>query len=83
MEETSTVKGLIDRFPTRKALADAVSRLGGVPVSTERVHGWAKAGSIPARFHRAFVLAAGEFGVAASAEMLDALHAPDVRGDAA
>lgn len=83
MDEISTVKQLIDRFPTRQALAAAVSRLGGVPVSADRVHGWARFGSIPARFHRAVVLAAAEFGIGATADMLDALHADETQGDAA
>lgn len=56
--ENTPVKDLIDRWPSRAALASDLEAVIGEPVSVDRVHKWAQAGSIPSGF-QAHVIAAG------------------------
>lgn len=69
MEKVSTVKAFIDLFPTRRVLADDIG------VEVDRVNGWAKTGSIPARFHWPVCRAANDRGIPVSAEDLDRMLA--------
>lgn len=68
MEKIATIKQLIDLWPARKDLAKDVG------VETDRVHGWAKAGSIPAKFHMLVCESANRRSYPVSAELLDRLH---------
>lgn len=76
MENISTVKQLIDLWPTRKVLADEIG------TSKERVDKWAQSGSIPARFHAAVLRAAGLRAFPVSAEDIVRLH-DQAEGEAA
>ncbi len=69
MEQISSVRHLIDLWPARKDLALAC----GVPVA--RVHKWAEAGSIPARYHFAVLSSAQSCGFPVTADLLVRLHA--------
>lgn len=77
MEKISTIKDLIDLWPTRADLADDVD------ASKDRVNGWAKAGSIPARYHHAVCESGVRRGFPITAELLDRLHHDAVRRRAA
>lgn len=68
MEKISTIKQLIDLWGTRSQLAEDVG------VNTERVNGWAREGSIPARYHRRVCLSGQARGFNISAELIDRLH---------
>lgn len=57
--ENTPVKDLIDRWPSRAALAADLEAVIGEPVSVDRVHKWAQANSIPSGF-QAHVIAAGD-----------------------
>lgn len=73
MSKPSTIRSLIELWPSRREMAADVS----VPfdeVTAERVHGWVKSGSIPARYHRRIVLAAQKRGLAVDADLLADLH---------
>jgi hypothetical protein len=75
MEKTSTVKDLIDLWPTRAALADDVTRqMDWLKVTAAQVHKWAQAQSIPARYHQAILLSAAERGLAVTAETIVLAH---------
>lgn len=68
MIEISSIRALIDAWPSRAALASEID------VSTARVHKWAKHGAIPARFHARILRAAVPRGFAVTAEDLVRLH---------
>jgi len=68
MELPSTVKQLIDMWPTRKVLADEIG------TSKERVDKWAQTGSIPARFHAAVLRAARQREFVVTADDIVRLH---------
>lgn len=75
MEKTSTVKDLIDLWPTRAALADDVARhMHWTKVTAAQVHKWAQAQSIPARYHQAILLAASERNLSVTAESIVLAH---------
>lgn len=78
--ENTPVKDLIDRWPSRAALASDLGAVMGEPVSVDRVHKWAQAGSIPSGF-QAHVIAAGDLrGFVITPEEMVQIHA--VRRDA-
>lgn len=70
MEQISTVRDLIDIWPSRKDLA------GDIGASVARVHKWAQAGAIPARFHQLLLDAAVRRGLPVTAEIIVRIHAP-------
>lgn len=69
MEQISSVRDLIDLWPSRKALADACA----VPVA--RVHKWVEARAIPAKYHLAVLSSAQLAGYPVTADLLVRLHA--------
>lgn len=77
MDEISTVRAVIDLWPSRKALAEAVG------ASVAAVHKWAQAGAIPARFHQSVIDAGQAQGLPLTAEMMVRLHARPQQEDAA
>ncbi len=77
MEKTSTVRDLIDLWPTRAALAEDISaRCEDRPATPAQVHKWAASGSIPSRFHWAVVQSGLARGFDVSADLIVQLHAP-------
>lgn len=73
--ENTRVKDLIDRWPSRAALAADLEAVIGEPVSVDRVHKWAQADSIPSGF-QAHVIAAGQRrGFDISPEQMVRIHA--------
>lgn len=76
MTDISSIKLLIDRWPSRKDLA------ADIGVSLDRVHKWAQTESIPARFHARILRAATLREIAISADDLVRLH-DDESGEAA
>lgn len=57
MENISTIRDLIDTWPTRKALAE---QIGANP---DAVHKWAASGRIPSDWQAAVVIAARDKGL--------------------
>ena len=77
MEQISTIRDLIDLWPTRAALADDLSRLcPSAPASVDQVHKWPRSGAIPARFHYALIQCGQARGFPVTADLLVRLHAP-------
>ena len=72
MYNISTIGDVINLWPSRKVLADDLSKF--THVTPDRVHKWAKAG-IPARYHFALVAAAQARGFSITADLLARLHA--------
>jgi hypothetical protein len=73
MNDSNHIRDLIDRWPTRKALADEVG------ANTASVHKWATTGRVPPRWQLAVIRAAQARGVAhVTAEWMIEVHA---RGD--
>lgn len=68
MDQISTIKDLIDLWPTRKDLA------GDLGTSLDRVHKWAASGCIPARYHAGVLRAATHRGFVVTADDLVRLH---------
>lgn len=68
MKHPTTIRELIDLWPSRKALAEDVS------TTLDRVHKWAVVGAIPARFHFAVIEAAKARGFSLSADTIVTLH---------
>lgn len=72
MSEFESIRAVIDAWPTRAELA------ADIGTEAARVHKWAQAGSIPARYHWRIILAARERDIALSSDELARLHdAPD------
>lgn len=68
MEQISTVRGLVSLWPGRSEFAADC----GVPL--ERVHGWVRANSIPARYHAEVLRAACARQLSVSAFDLVRIH---------
>lgn len=68
MNSIATIKDLIDLWPARRDLA------ADIGVSLDRVHKWAQAQSIPARFHRRVLESAAVRGFSVTADDLVRLH---------
>jgi hypothetical protein len=78
MDKISTVFDLIAHWPRRQDLADDIG------ISLDRVHKWAKAGSIPAWYHAAIIRAARAREIGLTAEDMVAMHdRPIASGEAA
>lgn len=77
MEQISTVRQLVTLWPSRSAFAEDC----GVPL--ERVHGWVRGSSIPARYHAAVLRGAVSRGFALTAEVLVAIHDKEADPEAA
>lgn len=77
MNQFSSIRDLIDAWPTRSALADDLG------VKVDRVHKWARANRIPVDHLGAVLRAAHARGFEISADRLIDLHQPDLGRDAA
>lgn len=73
MTEISSIKALIQCWPSRKVLADDIE------VSVDRVNKWAQTSSIPARFHARIIRSAVAREIVLTADDLARLH--DVQGE--
>lgn len=76
MSTLTSICTVIDLWPTRRDMA------ADIGVSTDRVHKWAKANAIPARFHLRVLEAATRRAFPVSAELLVQLHHAAVTSDA-
>lgn len=76
MSKFSSIREVIDMWPTRAALAgDMLLVAPFAPVSAERISKWPSAEAIPARFHQAILEAAKLRGFPVTAQDLVWLHA--------
>jgi hypothetical protein len=73
--ENTPVKNLIDRWPSRAALASDLEAVMGEPVSVDRVHKWAQAGSIPSGFQAHVIAAGARRGLQITSEEMVQIHA--------
>ena len=71
----TNIKELIDQWPSRSVLAADLLEITGEPVSVERVHKWAQAGSIPSGFQAHVLSAAKLRGIVVSPNEMLRLHA--------
>ena len=86
MEHISTIRDLIGLWPARRDLAEEIAESVGEDVGklTERINGWVRANSMPAKYHHAVIAAAQARDLAVTAELVVRLHArTGVRGAAA
>lgn len=75
MNELSDIKSVIDLWPTRDALREAMKpHLHGRPITTDRIHKWAKAGSIPSVYMHAVICAAIDCKISLDAATLVRLN---------
>ena len=68
MSKLSSIKEVIDLWPTRKVLAEDLE------TTKDRVDKWAQSGSIPARFHAPLLRAADRRGFVVTADDMVRLH---------
>ena len=73
--EHTRVKDLIDKWPSRAALAADLEAVIGEPVSVDRVHKWAQADSIPSGFQAHVIEAAALRGFEITPEQMVRIHA--------
>lgn len=73
MNSLTTIRAIIDLWPSRAALADDIS-VPGDRVSAAQVHKWAERGTIPAPFHARLLRAAHHRGFVLTAELIVAAH---------
>ena len=78
MSQFCDANAIIDLWPTRPALAAAISIPEDV-VTKDRVDKWARRGVIPARYWSRVMTAARAKGVALTADDLVAAHSAKVR----
>lgn len=69
MEKISTIRDLVELWPTRAEFASDL----GVPIA--RVHKWVSANTIPAKYQRAVVDSGSGRGIAVTADLIVNLHA--------
>ena len=68
MEKVSTIIEILDRWGSRKAVADDLG------VSPARVHKWPSSNSIPAKYHLGLIEAAARRGISLTADELVRAH---------
>jgi len=90
MDNLSSIKAVINLWPTRAAFAqDMCSVNRALPVTVHQAHKWAEKGAIPANRHQSLIRAAALHGFPVTAELIVRLHDspshsdPDTREDAA
>lgn len=71
MVEKSSIRSLIDCWPSRRELARDCA------VAESRVHNWAKQGTIPARFWGRILRSAAARSISVDAALLVRLHDED------
>lgn len=79
MEAISSIRDLVNLWPTRSSLADDLQTLcPGLKANTERVYKWAENGAIPARYHFWVLKAGQQRGFAIDADLMVRLHSPSI-----
>jgi len=79
MEAISSIRDLVNLWPTRSSLVDDLGGLcPGLKVTTPQVHKWAANGSIPAKYHFLVLMAGRQRGFSITADQIAELHAPPV-----
>lgn len=68
MDHFSSVCPLISQWPSRKGLAEDLG------VTVDRVHKWAQANAIPAKYHYDLLRAANRRSIPLTAEVLTEMH---------
>lgn len=77
MSTVSSIRDLVNLWPTRASLAEDICRLNPMlKVTTGQVHKWPETGSIPPRYHHTILIAARERGFEVTAELIVELHTP-------
>lgn len=77
MENISSIRDLINLWPTRADLASDIGKAcHALKATTAQVHKWAETQSIPAKYHQAILFAAGERGFSITADLIVRLHHP-------
>lgn len=76
MSDPTSIRAIIDGWPTRRDFTEALNALPGPEVSLASVHKWAQSGAIPSRFLNRVVEAHKRAARALSAEQLIMLHDP-------
>jgi len=77
MEAISSIRDLVNLWPTRSSLADDLQTFcPDLKVNTARVHKWAEHGAIPARYHFPVLMAGRHRGFTITADLIVRLHAP-------
>lgn len=75
LSEISTIRDLVNLWPTRADLAaDVRDAFPGLTVSVHQVHKWAEKQSIPARYHYPVFKAAEVRGFEVTAEKIAQMH---------
>lgn len=78
MQQNSHIKSFLKNWPRRQAFAAELSAVlverGIDPVAVDRVHKWARTGSIPAPFWSAIIATAALRGVTVTADQLAEWH---------
>ena len=78
MAEISSVRDLVNLWPTRSELAqDLMSTCSSLKVTTAQVHKWAEKGSIPPKYQHSILVAGRRRGFDITAELIVSLHAPE------
>lgn len=77
MSTPDTIRAVIDLWATRRDLATDVG------VTQDRVHKWAQAGAIPAKYHFGMIAAGQARGFDITADLLTRLHASPSEDEAA
>lgn len=77
MENLSSIRDLINQWPTREALAaDIRSCFPHLSVTTHQVHKWAEKDCVPARYHFPILVAGRKREFPITAELIARLHLP-------
>jgi len=75
MDNLSSIKSVINLWPTRAAFAqDMCSVNRALPVTVHQAHKWAEKGAIPASRHQSVISAAALHGYPVTAELIVRLH---------
>lgn len=83
MEAISSIRDLVNLWPTRSSLANDLQALcPSLNTNTARVHKWAEHGSIPARYQFSVLIAGRRRGFAITADLIVELHTPPFEGAA-
>jgi hypothetical protein len=79
----TTIRDLINLWPTRKTLVDDIrAAFPELPVSVSQVHKWAEKQSVPARYQHALVVVGQGRGFDVTADLIVQLHFDENRGAA-
>lgn len=76
MDDISSIRDLVNVWPSRATLADDINAVAGRGlVTTAQVHKWAEKQSIPAKYHHPVIRAGQLRGFPVTADLIVRLHA--------